>query len=580
MKEVDSMKCNRRILSLLLAICMVAVLLPTAVFADVSMGTAIAENQVVSYADKEWIVIDNNSNELVLLLKTPEAPIAYNASGLSNAWDTSDAKAWCDSFKTTNNIPFDVFFLSHKELTNDYGINSTATLCALDAGGNPIGWWLRCTDELDVGGELFGLAISDAGFVGTPHVATNYGARPAVKIPASNIAIVENGRLVLVDESAFTGVTIGVEVADDFSKVTATYSGAKGGKVYVVLTNRQDEVLASTSADVSAANGSVQLSLPEGLMGRYTVRAFNVENAASSAVKVHDFAIEDSHGNVVEWNVNVGGDVSANFNIVLSDKANEADDTKIVVSYNGTTKEISKSEWQNGTTTDGAACVKLPVDMIAPHMNDVITIQVVADGTSGGEQTFTIREYAEAIINGNFDDNTKNLAKHMLNYGAKSQTYFNYKTDDLANKTVGVPTNMEAVPNDGKKADKSGDEANIQFYGASLVLNSKTTLRFYFTLTEGKSISDFKFGEYTVHSRTTNGTLMYFVDIDDIAPHQLNSDRSVAVTDSQGNDILTVTYNPMWYIQRQYHSTANSAKFKNLLQAMYNYYLAADIYAN
>jgi hypothetical protein len=160
---------------------------------------------------------------------------------------------------------------------------------------------------------------------------------------------------------------------------------------------------------------------------------------------VHDFAIEDSHGNVVEWNVNVGGDVSANFNIVLSDKANEADDTKIVVSYNGTTKEISKSEWQNGTTTDGAACVKLPVDMIAPHMNDVITIQVVADGTSGGEQTFTIREYAEAIINGNFDDNTKNLAKHMLNYGAKSQTYFNYKTDDLANKTVETQKDSSAL---------------------------------------------------------------------------------------------------------------------------------------
>ena len=567
MKEVDRMKRNRRILSLLLAICMIAVLLPTAVFAEVSLGTAVVDDQVVRYVGKDWIVIDNNAEYMTLLLETPEDAIAYTASGLSNAWDSSDAKTWCANFAEANNIPFDVTFLSHEELVTYWTNNSPDSL------KSEKGWWLRYNGE-NVDGDLFGIAVSDAGFVGTPHVATNYGARPVVKIPAAKIAMVEEGNLVLVDETAFSGVEISVSVAEDFSKATATYSGAKAGKVYIMLTDRQGNVLDVISADAGAASGSVDLALPEKLMGRYTVCAFNVNGDVSSAVSKLDFAIEDSHGNVVEWNVNVGGDVSANFNIVLSEEVKNDDTAKILVSYNGTTKEISNSEWQSGTTTDGASCVKLPVDMIAPHMNDEITIQVVANGTAGGEQTFTIREYAEAIVNGNFDEATKNLAKHMLNYGAKSQTYFNYKADDLANKNVGVPTNMEAVPNDVYKAEISNTDADIKFYGASLVLNSKTTLRFYFTLSDGANISDFGFGDLNVYSRNVNGTAMYFVDIVDIAPDQLNTKRSVTVTGAQG-EVLSVSYNPMWYIMRQVHNGANSQKFINLMQAMYNYYLAA-----
>ena len=86
MKEVDLVKRNRRILSVLLAICLFAALIPTAVFAEVSMREAAADDQVANFAGKDWLVIDNNTSELVLLLKNPEAPIAYNASGLSNEW--------------------------------------------------------------------------------------------------------------------------------------------------------------------------------------------------------------------------------------------------------------------------------------------------------------------------------------------------------------------------------------------------------------------------------------------------------------------------------------------------------------
>lgn len=581
MKEVDSMKRNRRILSLLVAICLAAALIPAAVFADVSMGAAAKDDDVVFFAGKDWIVVDNNANEIVLLLKTPEAPIAYNASGLSNSWDNSDAKAWCESDDVRawftdaewNAISSEkVYFLSHEDVVK-YWINNSANNLRTDNG-----WWLRYDGE-GVDSNLFGVAVSDAGFVGTPHVATNYGARPAIKIPAANIAIMDQvegkWNLCVVNESAFDGFDVQVEVDAAYTVATATYSGVVSGKIYVVLTDRQGNIIDSTCVDVANASGKVELSLPEDLMGSYTIRAFAVDNNMSSPIVEKNFAIEDSHGNVVEWNVNLGGDISANFNIELSEAIKADDDAKVKVTYSGTTTEVPVNSLQTGTTTAGAECVKLSVDMHAPQMNDQITIQVVAgDGTSGGEQGFTIREYAEAIINGNYSDKAKELVKQMLNYGAKAQTYFNYNAEDLANKNIGDVAQI-AVPSQGLSANRPNTVEGIDFYGASLVMNSQTTLRFYFTLGEGKLIADYAFGDLVPHRRVVNGTTMYYVDIVDIAPDMLNEVYGISVNGSE-----IVTYNPMAYIQRTYHSANTPENLKSLMQAFYNYHLAAYAYAN
>lgn len=589
MKEVDRMKRNRRILSVLLAICLFAALIPTAVFAEVSMPEAAADDQIVNFAGKDWVVIDNNASELVLLLKTPEAPIAYNASGLSNKWDSSDAKTWCESDEVRawfSDVEWNalsdekVFFLSHAEVVTYWSNNSADSLRA------ETGWWLRYDGE-NVGGDLFGIAVSDAGFVGTPHVATNYGARPAIKIPASNIAAIEDNagkwNLKIINDSAFNGLQISVNVDEAHTKATATYSGASNGKAYIVLTDRRGTVLESASVDISAASGAVELALPENLMGWYTVRAFVADGNVASAVVVNEFAIEDSHGNVVEWNVNVGGDISANFNIELAEGITKEDAT-VVVTYNGVTKEVPFTDLVAGETTAGKDCFRLPVNLNALQMTDEISIQVVSEKGSGGEQTFTIREYAEAIINGNFNEETKNLAKHMLNYGAEAQTYFNYNTKDLANNSIGeiVLDTVPEVPTSGLAAVQSGSINGIRFYGTSLVLKSRTTLRFYYELVGDAKISDYTFTHNSkvlnVQGKANGNKMLYFVDVADIAPNQLNNDFAVIV--SCNDDNLNVTYSPMWYIQKQYHSESNAMKFKNLLQAMYNYYLAADAYVN
>ena len=570
------MKRNRRILSLLLAICLIAALIPATVFAEgVSTSEAVRDDQIVTFAGKDWIVLDSTSSELVLILKTPEAPIAYNASGLSNAWSSSDAKAWCESeevrgwfsdaeWSALNEDK--VFFLSHEEAVTYFQNNSNDTLRTDN------GWWLR--HEGEGGDSKFGVAVSDAGFVGMPHVATNYGARPAIVLDVNKIALmVQNGTKwepKIIDEGAFSAFAAQAAVTAE-NTATVTYSGAIAGSIYVILTDRVGTTLTYKVETVSSASGSITIDLPEKLVGWHTVKVFNIVGNVSSPVKFADFAIADDHGNVTEWNVNLGGDISANFNIELDDEIKEDAGAKVTVTHNGVVKEVTIDEMMGGTTTAGNTYVSLPVNLHAPQMNDAITIQIVdGKGNPGGEQTFTIREYAETIINGNYAPKAKTLVKHMLNYGAAAQSYFNYNTDDLANKNIGDVEQNE-VPNEGKSVVK-GDAEGIEYYGASLVLNSQTTLRFYFTIAEGKEISDFAFdGDPVVHSRVVGGEKLYFIDITGIAPDMLGEIFSISVGGK-----LVASYRPIDYIMNQ--ANKSTGNFKALMTALYNYYEAAVDY--
>lgn len=591
------MKCNRRIFSLLLAICLVATLLPAAVTAEVSSTETVKDDQVVVFGSGaategtplEWIVIENNISEMVLLLKNPMTPMAYNASGLSNDWDASDAKAWCESDEVKNLFTSyewaalsneKVFFLSHDEFVHYWEGNDRKFLSTDD------GWWLRCNDEVDVGGDLFGLAVSDAGFIGTPHVAANYGVRPAIKISKSNIAMLEERdddrlTLIVVDDAVFSDSRIEkIEVDASFTKATVSYSGAKAGdSIYIILADRQGNAVKEISKSVTD-NGTVELSF-DGieLSGWYSIRAFLTDGNASSPVVRYEFFVSDNHGNVTEWNVNLGGDISANFNIELSEQAEQdRDNAKVIVSYKGVTKEFAVTSLTEGQTTDGKECVKLPVDMKAPQMNDVITIKITSNGETGSAQQFTIREYAEAVIRSDsVSEEAKELMKQMLNYGAKAQVYFGYNSKDLANKNIGK-VHQDAVPNEGKKAEELNNVDGIALYGASLVMNSNTTLRFYFTVAEGNDISKFSFTcngvSLKANPKIVNGQQMYFVDVAEIAPNALSNNFVINI-----NNVAFVSYSPMDYIQRTYYNN-DSQPIKDLMKALYNYHNAAVNYLN
>jgi hypothetical protein len=108
-----------------------------------------------------------------------------------------------------------------------------------------------------------------------------------------------------------------------------------------------------------------------------------------------------------------------------------------------------------------------------------------------------------------------------------------------------------------------------------MLFTSKNAVRYYFTLSDGANIADYTFtaGDKTLTAKAKSG--MYYVDVAEINPQDL--DEPIAVTVTCGTQELTVGYSAMHYIVRKYNSDS-SGELKALLQAMYTYHLAAEAY--
>lgn len=633
------MKQNRRLLSILLALCLLVVLMPTMASAAgttygpaVITGDVLADFDTVSFAGNEWIVLDTDKNlvgdaGMVLLSKDVVGEtFAYQKNGKAATWAGSDAKAWCAQYlgecttgeqavmqsvtTTANGAEYfgttwgadalaeeAVFFLSAEEVYRYFGETAlTGTEFVTDTG-----WWLRSVDS---NRDIMAGAVSDAGFVGTPHVATNYAARPAINVKtpafatvgakASSLAKVEEltsapaWNLTFLDAQlptaavAQSSLTNGqIVVAKDYASalVTVELDGAAAGdKLGVMIISQMDDVLYYGQVHtVAEGETSCDIALPAGLTGQYTVKTF-VERTVEGVDFAGNLAeyvlyVDDGMGKVAAWNINLNDNVSAKFYMYIPESVSAQEGAHIEFALNG---DVVKKTFDGSFTTDGVTdnAVPIQVDLAAAQMTDVITITIVdGEGNRSADFEYSIRAYADKILLGAYDSTfekdpavTKELVKAMLNYGGKAQLHFGYNTDNLANE--GIKIEELAIADNGSAAEITGSAAGISFAGASLVHDTRTAVRFYFTITDGAT-----------HSTTAGALIpkgdMHYVEIDGICPDELENLVAVTVDDS-----LTIQYSPMYYIERMYHRDSTSATLKAVLSAMNTYWAAAEDYVN
>ena len=246
------------------------------------------------------------------------------------------------------------------------------------------------------------------------------------------------------------------------------------------------------------------------------------------------------------WNLALGENIGVNFHL------NSADYT-VTITVNGV--EV------NPTISDKV----VTVNVAAAQMTDTIGLTVKSGEETVHTGEYSVRQYAETILNGEYDAEVKEMVKEMLNYGAAAQTYFNYNLDSLANKDYALET-AATVTDEVPAISAEGSVEGVSLYGMSLVFQSKTAVRFYFT------------GDVSGHVFKANGTAltpisknsMYYVEVGNINPQDL--DKVVTVT---VDDTLSVSYSPLNYIVRKYNNSSSSDSLKALVQAMYGYHLEA-----
>lgn len=94
----------------------------------------------------------------------------------------------------------------------------------------------------------------------------------------------------------------------------------------------------------------------------------------------------------------------------------------------------------------------------------------------------------------------------------------------------------------------------VIYRGSSLFLYSKTALRHYFDLPEGKSADDFTFlywkGEESVQLTPVEKEGLWYVEIDDIPADRLDDTAFITVTDSRGKTVNSWNYSALGYVYR------------------------------
>ncbi|MBP8593666.1 MAG: leucine-rich repeat domain-containing protein [Ruminococcus sp.] len=212
---------------------------------------------------------------------------------------------------------------------------------------------------------------------------------------------------------------------------------------------------------------------------------------------------------------------------------------------------------------------KFKCSVSAKDMASEITAQLVDGEKSGTKYTYSVKEYADYLLEHTEIEEYANaapLVKAMLNYGAASQTYFKEGT------AIGEVQDMEdvTVPNTFKfDEDNAALPEGVTFEGATLSLRSETTLSLYFKglpadtkfICNGKTVEAAKNGEYVV------------ARIRGIKANELENDFTVTFNGE------SMTYNAMAYCYNVLNGGTGDEDLQNVCKALYLYAQAANDYS-
>ena len=265
---------------------------------------------------------------------------------------------------------------------------------------------------------------------------------------------------------------------------------------------------------------------------------------------------------VEKWNIVIQDELVVNLHLDVTQLIEKTTKVKVTVGTKTSTLNLTDLE----KTEEDLYVAK--IELSAAQMTEDIIIMVINGSKIGCTEMYSVRQYADTLLEDDSQSQYHALIREMLNYGAAAQTYFDYKTDALANEGI-TDAGAEEVP-ETVEDDLSitGSAEGISFYAASLLYRDKVAVRFYFTgSTDGCS-----FTSNGVSFEAAEKDGLYYIEVSDILPQDLDQQITLTVTDESGNT-MTVTYSPMNYMVRM--NQKGSDELKALLKALYNYHLAA-----
>ena len=298
--------------------------------------------------------------------------------------------------------------------------------------------------------------------------------------------------------------------------------------------------------------------------------------------------------------LSLNGDIGVNFYLDLTE-AEIAEGVKVDFAWLGNTERVTV------TASDYVAkygWYKATCYVCAPEMTDTITAVLSINDNAVETDTYCVKDYADVTLSDSYrtdflskEGNTEEdydklsaLVTAMLNYGGCTQIQFADEHPDntkMANEGLDAPeslTQAELSAIDMPAPDKDAINAQLvgtglTYYGYTMLLHSKTTLRFYFVkaapdtdisgvhLTIGTGVDT-----VTCSAKNYNNRYAY-VEVEGIPAYELNNAYTLSVN---GNGLGS--YSALTYVKDVLTDEESDSALTDTATALYRYHRAAVAY--
>lgn len=324
----------------------------------------------------------------------------------------------------------------------------------------------------------------------------------------------------------------------------------------------------------------------------YTVEYSNNVKAGTATVTINgsgiysgtvskNFEIKEALYTVYGYQVVINGNFDLKYYIDLSKEAANDTDAYIEFKVGDRVQKVKQREASNGHYV--YTC-EVPVAQIG----DKVTATLHYKDKSYALTQYSVKDYLNTIVQ-NKDKKEEygkaaDIASAILNYGARAQLYFGYKTDSLVNSALPdaeIKKVDSILAQDIKNAIANNEigvleNNDFKYYGASLVCKSDTGMKLYFENKNSLSLKEID-KKYDISvkdckkqiSKSINGN-MICITINDLNATELDDNFVVQITNKQNSSqSMSVSTSPYIYIKKSMDS--GNTKLINLSKAMYWY---------
>lgn len=300
------------------------------------------------------------------------------------------------------------------------------------------------------------------------------------------------------------------------------------------------------------------------------------------------FPTEDNYSSELKGlSLSLSDDIGLNFIMRLSDALLiDKDNTYVEFTPEGSKKStrvyLKDADKVNYNGTD---CYSFKCRVSAAEMTKKVNAVLHCNDWTGQTYSYSVYDYASKILAEPESSEYKSsapLIKAMMNYGGYAQTYFNEKTDALANKGLYNKTNdpvlttNTTVSKDYNYADFNNN-MGVSFIGGSLVLNSGTDLKLYYSMDDKNMAHNIN---VSVNGQNVapeyDGNIMC-VRVPDISISSLGDTYNVKI--SVNGKEINQKYSAMTYMYKALNAQNSNTKLNNVVKALYLYNEAAKQYS-